>query len=119
MLEDILHKFVNIWFDYISNSAEFTNECKASLRQGCAILYERLLSTKWERLLHRTLPKILSQLSFFIEAGKNGATPEEIIKKLPKEVSFYVGQLGLLSVWRLFGGSIFDLNWKNSRKLSI
>lgn len=59
-------------------------ECKSSLRQGCALFYERIHQAKWPNLVQQTLPKVLSQLSFFIEAVKSGATSEELIRKLPR-----------------------------------
>ena len=53
LLEDILKRFVNIWYDCISASPSFIMECKSSLRQGCALLYERIHQAKWPIMVQR------------------------------------------------------------------
>ena len=85
LLEDILRRFVLVWYDYISTSPEFLCEMRSSLRQGCSIFYERIHLAKWHVLVGQTLPKIMSQLSYFIEMSKSGAEAHEILAKLPSE----------------------------------
>ena len=70
LLEDILKRYVNIWYDFISGSPVFVTECKSSLRHGSAILYHRINQGEWALLKSKTLPKIISQISFFIDKEK-------------------------------------------------
>ena len=83
LLEEVLSRYVQPWYSMISLEPQFINECRASLRQGAANLYARILRSPWPSLMSSTVPRLISQLTFFTAQDDKDTN---VLRALPKDV---------------------------------